>query len=148
MKTTKQILALLLLSTSALMLTACSDDKAENAAAQKTTKSKMANNNNVDAGEASDSVKQKFIKTFAKNCVTRELKNSVNKDSDEKRFTESCGCIAEHIADDLAEVDAEKYLDDHEDTHTLQIKFDAAAFFCLQNKAQPKGMHILGRPQN
>ncbi|QPK62403.1 hypothetical protein IVG45_16310 [Methylomonas sp. LL1] len=131
---------------SAILLTACSDDKPDTAAPEKpAAKTKPVNNNNVDAGEASDTVKQKFVKTFAKNCVTREMKNSVNKDIDEKRFTESCGCIAEHIVEDLAEVDAEKYLDDHEDTHTLQIKFDAAAFFCLQNKPQPKGPHLFGK---
>lgn len=146
MKNTDKLLKILLISVMALFLAACSDDKAEDAAPETAVaKAKPANNNNVDAGEASDSAKQKFEKTFAKNCVTRELKNSTNKDIDEKRFTESCGCIAKHIAEDLAEVDAEKYLEDHEDTHTLQIKFDAAAYFCVQNKTLPKGPHLFGK---
>jgi len=145
--------ALLLLVLS-LAVSACSDDQSPKTANAPQISSKKdiaktavksATDNDLDYGEASDSVKRKFIKTFSKNCVTRELKNSVNQDIDEKRFNESCSCIAEHIAEDLAEVDAEKYLDDHEDTHTLQIKFDAGAFFCLQNKPQPKGAHLFGK---
>lgn len=146
LKGTQKLLGLLIVSLMAFFLSACSDDKSESAAAdQAVAKAKPANNNNVDAGEASDTAKQKFEKTFSKNCVARELKNSTNKDVDEKRFTDSCNCIANHIAEDLAEVDAEKYLDDHEDTHTLQIKFDAAAFFCLQNKPLPHGPHLFGK---
>ena len=121
-------------------LSGCSGDTPESAKTgvvsatkEKTTKKE----NKVDYGEASDSVKNKFIKAFSESCVTRETKNSVNKDIDEKRATEACGCIARHIAEDLAEVDAEKYIDDREDTQTLEIKFDAAAFFCLQSKPQP-----------
>ncbi|QWF72614.1 hypothetical protein KEF85_16175 [Methylomonas paludis] len=123
------------------MLTACSDNSTDESAKSKPTKP-----NHVDYGEASDSVKSKFIKAFAKNCVTRELKNSVNKDIDEKRFTESCGCIATHIAEDLSDIDAEKYLQEHEDTQTLEIKFDSAAYFCLQAKPVPKGPHLFGKP--
>ncbi len=147
MRKAPHLLAMLLMASLALFATACSSDKEEVPQSEKTiSKSKPSNNNNVDQGEASDTVKQKFTNVFAQNCLKRELKNSVNKDSDEKRFQESCSCIASHIAEDLAEVDAEKYLDDHEDTHTLQIKFDAAAFFCLQNKPQPKGPHLFGKP--
>jgi len=140
----KHALSLVLVSVLALTVSACSDDKPAETQPAASTKSPKKENK-VDYGEASDSVKKQFIKTFSANCVTRELKNSVNKDIDGKRFEQTCGCIAEHIAEDLADVDAEKYLDDHEDTHTLQIKFDAGAYFCLQNKAQPKGPHILNK---
>ncbi|MDD2758790.1 MAG: hypothetical protein PHH11_00700 [Methylomonas sp.] len=143
----KNTLLLILLPVLALSISACSDDKP--AETQQSTTAKPAKTakkeNNVDYGEASDSVKQQFIKTFSANCVKRELRNSVNKDLDEKRYQQTCGCIAEHIAEDLADVDAEKYLEDHEDTHTLQIKFDAAAYFCLQNKAHPQGPHLFGK---
>lgn len=141
-----KLLALLTIPVLAVFIYGCSSDEAEAPKTEKATNApKAVNNNNVDSGEASDTVKQKFEKVFAQNCVKRELKNSVNKDVDEKRFQDSCSCIANHIAEDLAEVDAEKYLDDHEDTHTLEIKFDAAAFFCLQNKPQPKGPHLFGK---
>lgn len=143
-----KVLTFSLISTVVILSSGCSSDEPEPAKAQvaATSKAKPAEkDNNVDYGEASDTVKNTFIKTFSKNCVTRELKNSANKDVDEKRFQQSCDCIAEHIAEDLADVDAEKYLEDHEDTHTLQIKFDAGAFFCLQNKPQPKGPHLFGK---
>ena len=140
--------ALLLIPALAILAVGCSDDKAEapktNVVSSAKTKA-VKTDNAVDYGEASDSVKNKFIKAFSQNCVARELKNSANPDNDQKRFEQSCACIAEHIAEDLAEVDAEKYLDDHEDTQTLGIKFDSAAFFCLQNKPQPKGPHLFGR---
>jgi len=143
--------ALILIPALAILATGCSDDKAQapqtaTAVGSPAAKAKpVKTENTVDYGEASDSVKNKFIKTFSQNCVARELKNSTNKEVDEKRFQQSCDCIAGHIADDLAEVDAEKYLEDHEDTQTLGIKFDSAAFFCLQNKPQPKGPHLFGR---
>ena len=142
--------ALILIPALAVLATGCSDDKAEatkNAAisAPSAKNKPVKTDNTVDYGEASDSVKNKFIKTFSQNCVARELNNSNNKDVDEKRFQQSCDCIAGHIADDLAEVDAERYLEDHEDTQTLGIKFDSAAFFCLQNKPPPKGPHLFGR---
>lgn len=144
----KHALLSLLLLPALATLSACSDDKpgaakSESAATAQVKPAKKENT--VDYGEASDTVKNKFIKTFSQNCVARELKNATNKDVDEKRYQQSCDCIAGHIADDLAEVDAEKYLEDHEDTQTLGIKFDAAAFFCLQNKPQPKGPHLFGR---
>jgi len=129
-----------------LLLGACSNDKADKAAGAKgATGGQSHKLSHVEPGEASESVKQKFIKAFSNKCVERELKNSVNKDVDEKRFTENCDCIAKHIAADLADVDAEKYLQVHEDTRVLEIKFDSAAYFCLQNKPQPKGPHILGK---
>ena len=139
-KGTQKLLNLLIISLLAVLLGACSDDKPENTAA------KPAKPNHVDYGEASDTVKQKFEKAFSKKCVARELKNSVNKDTDQKRFEEACDCIADHIAKDLSEIDAEKYLQEHEDTQALEIKFDAAAYFCLQNKPQPKGPHLFGKP--
>jgi len=135
----------LIIAAMLLALTGCSDDKS---ASSSEAPAKTGKNNHIDYGEASDSIKSKFITAFAKKCVARELKNSINKDSDEKRFQDACDCIAKHIADDLAEVDAEKYLQEHEDTQTLEIKFDSAAYFCLQSKPQPKGPQILGKPQS
>jgi hypothetical protein len=142
-----KVLTLSLISSVAILSSGCSSDEPETAKTASSVSSPAkptAKQNSANDGEASDSVKQKFIKTFSKNCVTREL-NNANNASDEKRFQQSCDCIAQHIAEDLADVDAEKYLEDHEDTHTLQIKFDAGAFFCLQNKPQPKGPHLFGK---
>lgn len=125
----------------------CSDDKPVETAKPSTTSGRHHPvTDNVRAeGEASNSLKEKFSKAFSKACVARELKSSNNPEVDEPRLRENCDCIAEHLADDLAEVDAEKYLQDHEDTQALAMRFDAAAFFCLQNKPQPKGPHLFGR---
>ncbi|MGD0960283.1 MAG: hypothetical protein ABSB19_10790 [Methylomonas sp.] len=142
---TKKCFFLLIISVLALFISACSDDKTANNASEKPANAKHVKVNHVDPGEASTSVKEQFTAKFAQNCVKRELKNSVNKDVDEKRFTDSCTCIAKKIAEDLADVDAEKYLQEHEDTQTLEIKFDHAAYFCLQNKPQPKGPHLFGK---
>jgi len=147
MKTRKTpyLLAMLLVSTLAIVSNGCSSDEAE---VPKTSsvnaKTKVVHRE--DTGEATEPEKRQFEKEFSNKCVTRELKNSVNKDVDEKRFQETCDCIAEHIMKDLSEIDAEKYLEDHEDTQTLGIKFDAAAYFCLQNKPQPKGPQLFGKP--
>jgi hypothetical protein len=136
------------LSVLTLVLSACSDDKATPAAANKATpapQTKHADPHREDTGEATVTVKQKFIKQFSTNCVSRELKKSINQESDEKRFADACACIANKISEDLADIDAEKYLLDHEDTQTLEIKFDHAAYFCLQSKPQPKGPHLFGK---
>lgn len=138
------MLMLLMISTLALFINGCSNDEPE-ATQSESSVVKAAKHNKVDEGEASDSVKQKFEKQFTKNCVIRELANSNNPDVEEKRAQETCSCIAKHISDDLAEVDAEKYLDDSEDTRALQIKFDTATFFCLQNKQQFKGPMLFGK---
>ncbi|TPQ25127.1 hypothetical protein PL263_14005 [Methylomonas sp. EFPC3] len=144
----KRALALALLPV-LLLLSACSDDKAEAEApkAAKTGALKKSVHRD-DTGEASGAEKRQFEKEFSAKCVERELKNSVNKDVDEPRFKQTCDCIAEHIMKDLSEIDAEKYIEDHEDTQTLGIKFDAAAYFCLQSKPQPKGPHLFGKPSD
>jgi hypothetical protein len=127
----------------ALLCNGCSGDKSGATDSAASAKNQSAKKTHYpDRGEATETVKHKFITAFANKCVSRELKNSNNKDVDEKRFTDSCTCIAKHIAEDLADVDAEKYLLDHEDTQALEIKFDSAAFFCLQSKPQPKSPHF------
>lgn len=140
-----RVLNLLTIAVLSLTLNACSSDEPETPAASSASSLKSAKHNKVDEGEASDSVKQKFTKKFSNSCVERELKNAVNPDIEEKRAQDSCSCIAQHIADDLSEVDAEKYLDDNEDTRALQIKFDTATYFCLQNKQQFKGPMLFGK---
>ena len=144
----QKILGLAIISTLTLLISACSDDKTQSNSAEKTAPAaKQPKNHHVNAsqGEAPESVKQKFINEFSKKCVARELKNSNNPDVEKKRFEDSCGCIADHIAADLADVDAEKYLLAHEDTQSLDIKFDQAAYFCLQAKGLPKGPHLFGK---
>lgn len=143
------MVAWLLISSFTLMLTACSSDKDKEATKETSTAALTATKtpepDQEIEGEASESVKEKFEKRFTEACVKRELKSAVNPDIEEKRAEENCSCIAEHMADDLTDVDAEKYIEDGVDTRTLQIKFDTATFFCLQNKKQFKGPQIFGR---
>ena len=140
-----RVLIGLILSGLTLLVAGCSSEEPETAktpAAVHTPKPDV-----VIKDEASKSVKEDFVEKFTEVCVERELKSAVNPDIEEKRAEENCGCIAQHIADNLTEVDAEKYIENGEDTRTLQIKFDTATYFCLQNKKQFKGPQIFGKPQ-
>jgi hypothetical protein len=85
-----------------------------------------------------DMQKQKFEHEFADQCVTRELKNSTNPESDKAKLSQTCLCIAKYLMEDLTSQEAEKFLDDHENPESLVIRYDAAAYHCLQKNA-PKG---------
>jgi hypothetical protein len=80
-----------------------------------------------------DMEKQKFEHEFADQCVTRELKNAPNpKELNQDQLSGSCLCIAKYMMKDLTAQEAEKFLDEHENTESLRIRFDAAAYHCLQ----------------
>ncbi|SJM92194.1 conserved hypothetical protein [Crenothrix polyspora] len=79
----------------------------------------------------------KFEHDFTAQCVERELKNSVNKEDDEKRFTEQCECITKEVSKTLTDEEAEKFVGEHEDPQSLIIKFKSAAYQCVQEKAKP-----------
>lgn len=124
-----------------LALTGCSDDEEKTADAG-------ARNNPFDHPhdvEVTDIQKHKFEHDFARQCVARELQNSVNKEEDKKRFEEPCMCIASYMMKDLTAKEAEKFITEHESPRSLQIKFDSAAYHCLQQKAQPKEPQLFGR---
>lgn len=143
----------LILGASSLVLTACSSDESEQntASAQQAAVAPVDHSKHqvdlVIKDEASKSVKEDFVEKFTEVCVEREMKTAVNPDIEEKRAQENCGCIANYIAENLSDADAEKYIDDGVDSRTMQIKFDTATFFCLQNKKQFKGPQIFGKPQ-
>ena len=148
-----KLMIVLMLGVLGLVMTACSSDESE----QTTASVQQAAAAPVDHAEhqtdivikdeASKSVKEDFIEKFTEVCVEREMKTAVNPDIEEKRAQENCGCIANYIAENLSDADAEKYIDDGVDSRTMQIKFDTATFFCLQNKKQFKGPQIFGKPQ-
>lgn len=126
----------------AVALTACSDDKPKKVVATST------HNNNFDhshGSEVSNLIKHKFEHQFAEQCVEREVKNSVNKADDRKRFAKPCLCIATRIMKDLTAVEAEKFLVEKKSTQSLKMSFDEAAFFCLQSKVKTKGPVLFGR---
>ena len=143
----KTILLVLLVSLSALFLTACSDDKAVAEKTATTTKKHVEHNpfDHTHDEIVTDVVKHEFEHEFSDQCVARELRSSNNPDVDKPRLDKDCMCIAQYMMKDLSSDEARKFLKEHENTHSLQIKFDAAAYFCVQNKQQPKGPHIFGK---
>ena len=127
----------------ALSVTACSDDKEKKPAP--TAKSQPAepthNPNPFDhSGEkpVTQAEKQEFEQKFAEQCVQRELHNSDNKEEDRKRFERPCTCIAMFLMKDLTPQEAEKFLDEHENPQSLRIKYENAAYHCLQENQPPK----------
>jgi hypothetical protein len=101
-----------------LSLASCSDDKPKF--------------DHSHGDEVTDLEKHQFEHAFAKQCVARETRNSVNKELDIKRYTEPCLCIATHMMKDLTAQEAEKFLEENKSTRSLQIRFDNAAYKCLQ----------------
>ncbi len=90
--------------------------------------------------------KHKFHDEFAAQCVSRELKNSVNKEEDAVRFTKSCECVTTYMLKDLTDEEVEKYLSEHENPRSLQIKFTSAAYHCAQQQPIEKGFKSYAPP--
>lgn len=127
------------------MLSACSEDAPQ---PQVFKQKKEVGHNYFDhthGADVSDLKKHKFEHEFAKQCVEREVKNSINKDNDRKRFKKPCLCIATRMMKDLTAVEAEKFLVEQKSTQSLKMSFDEAAFFCVQSKAKPKSPALFGK---
>jgi len=122
----------------AFPLTACSEQSGS-PAETKTAKPNHNPNPFDHSGDlkVTDSQKDKFEKDFAAQCIARELKNSVNQDNDRDRVTRPCNCIADFLAKNLTGEEAEKFLSEHENPQSLRIKYENAAYHCLQVKAPP-----------
>ena len=89
--------------------------------------------------------KHKFEHDFSEQCVDREIANSANPDVDKQRFGKDCMCIATYMMKDLTAIEAEKFLEEHKSTQSLRIRFENAAFHCLQQKVPPKSPNLFGR---
>jgi hypothetical protein len=129
-----------------LLLSGCSSDE-ENKTKSTATDAKHNPFDHTHDVEVTDLQKHKFEHDFARQCVERELINSVNKEADKERFTKPCMCIATYMMKDLTAQEAEKFITEHENPRSLQIKFDSAAYHCLQQKSQPKEPQLY-RKQN
>ncbi|MGR8979179.1 MAG: hypothetical protein ACU84H_03685 [Gammaproteobacteria bacterium] len=122
----------------------CSDDQdRKTPVAKKTPHNPFDHSHDV---KVTDVEKHKFEHDFAQQCVQRELEKSTNKALDEKRWKEPCLCIATYLMNDLSAAEAEKFISEHKSTQSLVIKYESAAFHCLQAKAQPKGPKLFERP--
>ncbi|MGR9115463.1 MAG: hypothetical protein ACU85E_06830 [Gammaproteobacteria bacterium] len=132
-----------------LLVSGCSDDeKPKTAAPSQAGSTKNSFRNTFDhahGNEVSDLEKHKFEHEFADQCVAREVQQSVNKEVDKKRFTKPCMCIAKYMMKDLTAKEAEKFLEEHKDTQSLRIRFENAAYHCLQEKTQAKSPNLFGK---
>jgi hypothetical protein len=151
-KKTFQI-AFLISSIATMLLNGCSDDeKAKTevvATSENQSGQKGANSfDHTHGPEVTDMEKHKFEHEFAAQCVDRELNNSANKIEDAERLTKSCECIATYLMKDLTAQEAEKFIKEHEHPQSLRIKFEAAAYECVQEKAKVDGPKLFGKPEN
>jgi hypothetical protein len=135
----------------AISLTACSDEekpKQEQAAIQgKVPEVVNPGFDHSHGPEVTDLVKHKFEHDFAAQCVDRELNNSANKIEEAEKLTKSCECIATYMMKDLTTQEAEKFIEEKEHPQSLRIKFEAAAYECLQEKTKIAGPKLFGKPQ-
>lgn len=138
-----------------IAVTSCSDDEKPKedvkpatsaASVQPTPAANATEFDHAHGPEVTDMEKHKFEHDFAAQCVARELKNSNNQEEDVKRITKSCDCIANYMMKDLTAQEAEKFINEHEHPQSLTIKFEAAAYECLQEKTQPAGPKLFGKP--
>jgi hypothetical protein len=127
----------------ALAVTGCSDDE-EKTVAVKASHNPFDHSHDIPV---TDVEKHKFEHDFAAQCVERELKNSVNKDEDKERFSKSCLCVATEMMEDLTAQEAEKFLKEHENPRSLQIKYNSAVFHCTQRKTVDKGFKTYEAPK-
>lgn len=132
-------------------ISACSDDEkpqGETASTEnQTTKADSSNFDHPHGPEVTDMQKHKFEHEFAAQCVDRELNNPTNNIEDAEQLTKSCECIATYLMKDLTAQEAEKFMGEHEHPQSLRIKFEAAAYECVQEKAHPAGPKLFGKPQ-
>jgi hypothetical protein len=128
--------------TSVLLMSGCSDEKAStNKNVQKTPVSHTLLESKVTASD-----KQKFEHDFENQCVDRELKNATNPENDKARVSKACACIATFMMKDLTAIEAEKFLIEHENAQSLTIKYENAAYHCLQQKTPPTPAHLFSKP--
>ncbi|MCF7970232.1 MAG: hypothetical protein K9L22_03580 [Methylococcaceae bacterium] len=136
-----QRLSSLVLSLSlVLILSACSDDEP----AQQVKKAHNPFDHTHDA-TVTDVQKHVFEHDFAEQCVAREVAQSNNKEYDKERYAKPCMCIAQFMLKDLTAIEAEKFIKENKSTQSLRIRFENAAYHCLQEKQQPKSPQLFNK---
>lgn len=127
----------------ALSVAGCSDDE------QKVVAAAPVHNpfDHSHDTPVTDVQKHKFEHDFADQCVNRELKNSTNKEFDKVRYATPCMCIAKFLMKDLTADEAQLFIGEHKNAQSLVIKYEAAAYHCLQQNALPKGPDFSRSPQ-
>jgi hypothetical protein len=133
---TKKILFSAVISVAiSLSVAGCSDD--DDKKTEKTSAEPVSHQ--LLNAKVTDIEKQKFEHDFAKQCERRELKTSTNPEADKERIEDACECIATFMMKNLTAIEAEKFITEHENAQSLKIKYENAAYHCLQQKAHPAG---------
>ena len=140
--TKRSLLVVLISIIMALFVVGCSDDEEKKLPA-KTIFNPFDHTHDVPV---TDVQKHKFEHDFAEQCVARELKNSVNIEEDKERFSKSCLCVANYMLKDLTDEEVEKFLSEHENPRSLQIKYNSAAYHCGQQQQVVKGFKAFQPP--
>ncbi|MDF1582226.1 MAG: hypothetical protein RQ733_03645 [Methyloprofundus sp.] len=124
-----------------LILSACSDDEPTQQQAKK------AHNpfDHTHDATVTDIQKHVFEHDFAEQCVAREVAQSNNKEYDKQRYAKPCMCIAQFMLKDLTAIEAEKFIKENKNTQSLRIRFENAAYHCLQEKEQPKSPQLFNK---
>lgn len=145
----KKFLSITTISLATVLLsTGCSDEKQPSVAtgAQSTSiqnsNAKVSVHNPFDHSHdtpVTDVQKHKFEHDFADQCVQRELKNSTDKETDKKRYEAPCMCIARFLMKNLTADEAGMFLNEHKNAQSLVIKYENAAYHCLQQNSHPAG---------
>ncbi len=100
---------------------------------------------NMQADNIAMNAKTRFKSQFTDECLARESADSLNPEETRERFQKSCSCVADRMAEGLTEKQAAKYLDQKKNTQSMRIRFDNAAYKCLQGKKQPKTVNLFAR---
>ena len=127
-----------------LFLTACSDDNPKETTHAPSTTVDSTQKMSFDHGhnKARDMDKHPFEHKFSQQCIARVLENSINKEIDRARFKEPCMCIATYLMKDLTAKEAQKFLREQKHTQSLRIRYENAAYHCLQKKQAPQAPTI------
>jgi len=133
-------------ATLATFVAGCSDDKpkSQTLTPTTTTVSKPApkDDHNPNPWDHSDEApvteaqKHQFERQFADQCVKREMAHAGN-NAEARQFSRACNCVADFMAKTLTPQEAEKFLIEHENPHSLEIKYENAAYHCVQQKQAP-----------
>ncbi len=126
----------------AFVLSGCSDDAPKSKPQAKKVHNPFDHSHDATV---TDIQKHVFEHDFAEQCVEREISGSINKENDRKRFAKPCLCIATFMMKDLTAVEAEKFIKENKSTQSLRIRFENAAYHCLQEKQQPQSPQLFKR---
>jgi hypothetical protein len=127
-----------------LLTSACSDDGRDKTTARSGTVVTKPFDH-AHGREVTDLEKHKFEHKFADQCIEREMARATDKAAAKARFAEPCMCIARLMMKDLTAKEAQKFLREHKNTQSLQIRYENAAYHCLQERSAAKPPSIFRR---